>query len=177
MLKPWAGWSWGAAFFTWIWAFVNKLWLHGVGCLIFMIASGYVARFPLVIDALHQMITGDSFYLMVFVFVWCGILGFIAGFKRNGKDVIDSIGPLALFVAPSIITVTYLHSNAPSLSSYVFGLVMSAYSILTGSCCVVFGGRGNQFIQNSLINNGYVFKEAIDAPNKDFAILTYMKNK
>ena len=173
------GWSWGAAFFTWIWAFVNKLWLHGVGCLIFMIVSGYIARLPLVIDALLLMIRADStFGLMIPSFVWCGILGFIAGFKRDSvDDVVASFFPLALFVAPSIIMVIYLRNVASSQFSYVDALVISAYSILTGSCCVVFGGRGNQFIQNSLRNNGYVFKGVIDAPNKDVAILTYFKNK
>lgn len=47
------GWSWPAFFFTWVWAFLKKLWLRGVGTLILVFLAGMaeLLQVPAVTDA------------------------------------------------------------------------------------------------------------------------------
>ena len=63
------GWSWTGFFFVWIWCFVTKLNVHGVGILIINISLGY-----------FEIIGGDLFKLIgwgvaAIILIWLGSEG------------------------------------------------------------------------------------------------------
>ena len=68
------GFSWPAFFFTWIWAFVKKLWLHGV---MFIILTFILTFFETVFD--NEGMIGISLAFSVLSLV----LFFVFGFKGN----------------------------------------------------------------------------------------------
>ncbi len=52
------GWSWPAFFFTWIWAFVKRLWLIGVIVLLFGILASSIPEAWLVGELLISIVMG-----------------------------------------------------------------------------------------------------------------------
>lgn len=78
------GWSWPAFFFTWIWAFLKKLWIAGILLLFLTLALIFSQTFLGVILGLSEVGTDNAVFAIVglffkiFVFIFhciCGMAG------------------------------------------------------------------------------------------------------